>query len=120
MHELSDAGFIALAGPSDVSNGISRWKLAERSRCFEGHFEGDPILPAVAHLALAVHASAVGSAGGRMLLGLQGVRFKSPLRPGDEVEVHLADGPRPSSVRFEIHCHGETASIGLLLFAPIG
>jgi 3-hydroxymyristoyl/3-hydroxydecanoyl-(acyl carrier protein) dehydratase len=97
----------------------SRFRLAEASRCFEGHFEGAPILPGVAHLALAL--SACGEEAGRPLVvsGVRDFRISRPLGPGDEVEVVLADGREPSSVRFEIRCRGEAASVGVLVFAPV-
>lgn len=92
--------------------------LAEASRCFEGHFEGAPILPGVAHLALALSACGGEPGRPRVLTGVRDFRLKRPLGPRDQVEVVLADGREPGSVRFEIRCHGEAASVGVLLFAP--
>ncbi len=91
--------------------------LAEGSRCFEGHFEGAPILPGVAHLALALSACAGEAGSPRVVTGVRDFRLERPLGPGDEVEVLLADDGEARSVRFEIRCRGETASVGVLLFA---
>jgi 3-hydroxymyristoyl/3-hydroxydecanoyl-(acyl carrier protein) dehydratase len=93
--------------------------LAAASRCFEGHFEGAPILPGVAHLALALSACGGEADRPRVVTGVRAFRLKRPLEPGDEVEVVLADGREPGSVRFEIRCHGEAASVGVLLFSPV-
>jgi hypothetical protein len=116
MLRFPQAGFLPLAAPPAVPARTSRWRLDERSRCFEGHFDGDPILPGVAHLALALRALAEETAAPRILTGVKDVRFKCPLGPGDEVEVVLADRIEASSVRFEIRRHGELVSVGLLLF----
>ena len=89
------------------------FELAVGGRFFDGHFEGAPILPGVAHLALAL--AALGN-GERALTGVRGVRFKRPLAPGDEVEVVLDESSAGSAVRFEIRCRGEVATSGLLLF----
>ena len=97
----------------------SRFLLPETSRCFEGHFEGAPILPGVAHLALALSACGREAGHPRVVTGVRDLRIKRPLGPGDEVEVALADGGEPSSVRFEIRCRGEAASVGVLVFAPV-
>lgn len=91
--------------------------MAPDSRCFDGHFEGAPILPGVAHFALALSALA-GGEHNRVLTGVRDVRFTRPLGPGDEVEVILAEGREPHSVRFEIRRDGRPASGGLLLFHP--
>lgn len=74
-------------------------------RWFHGHFDGAPILPGVAHIALAAEAAA------RPLRGVRDVRFKRPIVPGEAVEVIL-DGER-----FEIRANGEIASTGTLVFA---
>jgi 3-hydroxymyristoyl/3-hydroxydecanoyl-(acyl carrier protein) dehydratase len=83
-----------------------------------GHFEGLPILPGIAHLAMVVTAYARSQGRTVSLAAAREVRFKRPLGPGDEVEIALAEGGEPSSVRFEIRCDGELASRGLLLFEP--
>jgi len=94
------------------------FRLAAGDRVFEGHFEGAPILPGVAHLALALSAVAHGCwSGVGELTGLRDVRFTRALRPSDMVEVELTQGPLPGSVRFELRSGGATASRGLLLFA---
>jgi 3-hydroxymyristoyl/3-hydroxydecanoyl-(acyl carrier protein) dehydratase len=112
-----DAGFIALPRLTNAPARTSSWRLDEHSRCFEGHFEGRPILPGIAHLALVLSACAEEMGETRVLAGLRDLRFKHPLGPGDEVDVILADDRDLASVRFEIRSRGEAASTGVLLFA---
>jgi hypothetical protein len=73
----------------------------------------------VAHLALALSACGAEAGNPRVVSGVRDFRITHPLRPGDEVEVVLADGREPSSVRFEIRCRSEAASVGVLVFAPV-
>lgn len=108
------------AGMVPIDDSASRFSVAEDSRCFDGHFDGAPILPGVAHLALALAACERKAGRARVLTGLRDIRFKRPLGPGDEVEIILAGGEQPNSVRFDIRCRGEQASSGLLIFGPEG
>lgn len=114
-----EAGFVPLPAHPTAPPRSSRFTLAEAGRCFEGHFEGAPILPGVAHLALALSACGGEASSPRVVTGVRDFRLKRRLGPGDEVEVVLADDREARSVRFEIRCHGETASVGVLLFAPV-
>lgn len=111
-----EAGFVPLPASPGAPPRTSRWRIPPQSRCFEGHFAGDPILPGVAHVALALSACAREAGDPQLVKGLQDLRLKIPLRPGDEVDVVLAAGREPLSVRFEIRRDGEPASTGLLLF----
>lgn len=92
--------------------------MSERSHCFDGHFEGAPILPGVAHIALAVSAYAMTTGKPKILQGLRELRLKRPLGPGDEVEVGLTEDVNSASIRFEIRRRGESVSTGLLIFHP--
>ena len=112
-----DAGFILLPRLAAASARTSRWRLDEHSRCFEGHFEGRPILPGIAHVALVLSACAEETGEPRVLTGLRDLRFKHPLAPGEEVDVILTEGRELASVRFEIRSRGEAASTGVLFFA---
>ena len=112
MTLFPQAGLVPIPAPSSPAAGVTWFSLPAESRCFAGHFDGDPILPAVAHLALALMASEPE----RVLAGVRDLRFRRALRPGDEVEVILVAAKEPSSVRFEVRCRGEVASAGLLLF----
>ncbi|MEO8678369.1 MAG: hydroxymyristoyl-ACP dehydratase [Vicinamibacterales bacterium] len=89
--------------------------MSERSRCFDGHFDGAPILPGVAHLALALSACAAQSGRAVVLKALRDFRLKNPLMPGDDVDVRLTPGSDASEIRFEIRRRGEAASVGVLI-----
>lgn len=108
---------IPIPGPSAPPPGSSWFRVSQHSRWFDGHFDGEPILPGIAHLALALAALVRQSGRNRTLTALRDVRFSRPLRPGDEVEVLLSEGREPFAVRFEIRCQGQRATLGLLVFA---
>ena len=110
------SGLIRIASPSSSSARSAWFRLADDGRCFEGHFDGVPILPGVAHLALAMEALSGAAGGGRVLGGLRDVKFSRALRPGDEVEVVLTEAVDGRSMRFEIRSRGDLASAGQLVF----
>lgn len=118
-----EAGFDPMPAPIPTPPGARpdsfHFTISDRSRCFDGHFDDAPILPGVVHLALALSACArQDPANPRTPSGLRDVRFKRALGPGDAVVVILSEGAEPLSVRFEIRCGDETATVGVLLFAP--
>jgi len=113
-----ETDLIPIPGPSAPPSDSWWFRVSPQSRWFDGHFDDEPILPGIAHLALALAALYRQAGRDRTLTALRGVRFSRPLRPGDEVEVLLSEGTEPSSVRFEIRCQGQRATLGLLVFAP--
>lgn len=118
MTLFPDAGLVPVITPPAAPPGTFRFRLSEHSRCFDGHFDGMPILPGVVHLALALTACATQTGRVPLLTGLRDVRMMRPLGPGDEVAVILTDGPEPFSVRFEVRRDDEPMTVGLLLMAP--
>lgn len=87
--------------------------------CFTGHFDGDPILPGVVHVALAVATSAACGID-RPLAGLRNLRFVAPIRPDDTVEVTVQTGEDTDAARFEVRRGAGLASSGTLLFTAHG
>jgi len=89
------------------------------SAWFSGHFPENPILPGVALIAL-VARTVIGreSRAGRFLAiaGVRRVRFRLPVKPGDEVTLSAteAPGPRGPSFAFSIQLAGEQACSGVL------
>lgn len=120
MTSFPGAGFVPISRPSSSAGGSAWFRLADDGRCFEGHFDASPVLPGVAHLALALSALDREKSDRRVLAGLRDVRLRHALHPGDEVEVVLAEIAEPAAVRFEIRRGGELASAGLLIFASSG
>ena len=65
----------------------------EGSVWFTGHFPGEPILPGIAIVG-AVYSAIKADASTRgddvELLSLRRVRFTSPVRPGEHLDIHLS------------------------------
>jgi len=112
------AGFESIPAPLAMSHGSLYFKVSESSRLFEGHFDGAPILPGIAHVALALSACASRAGRARTLTAVRDLRLKRPLRPGDEVEVVLTEDVDAVSVKFEIRRFGESVTVGRLQFDP--
>ena len=91
------------------------FRLEPGSPVLSGHFPGHPILPGIAHLALALQGAREIEGFGVELLSLHGVRFRNPVRPEDTDELIVVRGARPGALRFEVR-RGETiASSGILV-----
>lgn len=91
--------------------------------CFQGHFEGNPVLPGVLMLEMLAQAAGFLEAGSLQgqrifLAGVQEARFKAAAFPGDRLELEV----RPeaafggvSKVRGEIRRQGQTLCTATLL-----
>jgi 3-hydroxymyristoyl/3-hydroxydecanoyl-(acyl carrier protein) dehydratase len=87
----------------------ARLRVEVSSVAFDGHFEGAPILPGVAHLVVVAHAL---RALGTSLRTLPWVRFRHPVAPGDVLQVRVsaeADG----RFRFDVHVGDSLAASGM-------
>ncbi len=91
--------------------------LAANDPCFSGHFEDDPVLPGVVHVAVAMEACTLLNPGLPALVAVEDLRFMRPLLPGDQCHVAITAGRESVSRRFEILCQGNAASRGVLVFA---
>jgi 3-hydroxyacyl-[acyl-carrier-protein] dehydratase len=95
--------------------------LHEANPFFSGHFPGEPILPGVAHLGLALQAAEQLEERPVFLSGVRNFRLRQVVRPGDVVEVRVTRSSRAGEIRFEV-CKGDlVASSGVLSldFAPL-
>ncbi|HEV8202523.1 MAG TPA: hypothetical protein VGS03_21125 [Candidatus Polarisedimenticolia bacterium] len=73
--------------------GVTPLAIPESGPLFEGHFPGRPILPGIVLLHLALRADPSGGAGG--LAGIDMLRFRRLVLPGERLEVHWRAGDAP-------------------------
>jgi predicted hotdog family 3-hydroxylacyl-ACP dehydratase len=91
---------------------MSEIEIPEGSPFFSGHFPGSPILPGIAHLALAFPGVA--------LLEVRSLKLRRPVGPGDRLDV-VAAAPGPDGVaRFEIRRGEEMVSQGVVRLVGSG
>ncbi len=89
-------------------------------RCFEGHFEGAPVLPAIAQLEMIVVPMIRDAFDLTHLLRATRLKFLLPVAPDDAIEVTLSRPvPRGDErkVRFSIARDDELCAQGTLHFA---
>ena len=103
------------ASPDDP--GATSYHVPGSSSLFTGHFDRSPIVPGVAHLALALDACARRDGRRLTLVGLRDVRFSQPMGPDVDVTVHLADTATAGEVRFELRSSARTISSGVMRLA---
>ncbi len=103
------------ARPVRVDGGAAEFeaRAPEGLAYFDGHFDGAPVLPAVAQLealVLPLCRAAWGDLGApRRWLRL---KFRRPIGPGGALTVRLTRGAGGGVVEFAIACAGEAASTG--------
>lgn len=97
----------------------SRVRFGPSSEWFSGHFDGSPLLPGVALLALVaetVKRQALES--GRLveIAGFSKVRFKHLVFPDEELFISVSAMPPVAEARldFQITCHGVIIAQGFL------
>jgi len=94
-----------------------RVEIPPSSPLFEGHFPGHPILPGIAHLALAERALN-GLTGRTGLSAVRSLKLRQPVSPGDLLELSISDPDGAGWARFEIRGEGKTVSSGFVQSAP--
>jgi 3-hydroxymyristoyl/3-hydroxydecanoyl-(acyl carrier protein) dehydratase len=83
--------------------------------CFEGHFEGHPILPGVFQIRdLVLYRARETWPFLKKLVRVSRLKFKKPIRPGERLHIHLErNGLR---VAFQIHSEEAICGSGFLWF----
>ena len=87
-------------------------------RWFRGHFEGNPVLPAVVQLLEALRLT---TATWPDLAGLRRItraKFRAPIRPSDDLRLGLTRARGAGKVAFEYRRGPEVCSSGTLEFGP--
>ena len=90
--------FLMLDSVLEIGEGeiVARKRVRPDEPCFAGHFPGDPIFPGVLQIEAMAQAMAAlmtlsnPEFRGRrpLFLGVDGCRFRRPVRPGDDLRVH--------------------------------
>ncbi len=94
-----------------------RLRIPEDLLYFQGHFEDDPLLPAVVQLdtLLCARVEQLWPELGP-LTSASRLKFKVPIRPGDEIEVTVRRADGAQRVQFSIQKEGEVCASGALKF----
>lgn len=83
---------------------------------FSGHFPGEPILPGVAQIEMALDAIKRLNRKSLGISGVKRVRFKQVIRPDDKLRITVAPHKKDAlSYPFRIMVNGELVSSGILM-----
>ena len=100
------------------SSSSSEWRVQVPADLLylEGHFENDPIVPAIAQVeCLARRLSRESWPDLDRLMRVRRLKFRRPVRPGDILGLRL-ERTQPSTVSFSLRRGEETCSSGVLEF----
>jgi predicted hotdog family 3-hydroxylacyl-ACP dehydratase len=86
---------------------------------FAGHFDGNPLLPGVAQLELVRRLLRARRGGELELTGLESLRLRRLVHPGDELEVTVGDARDNGSTPFEVSCEGLLSGHGRVVVRPL-
>lgn len=84
---------------------------------FSGHFPGDPVLPGIAQLAMVADLIADCREENRAMTGLNRVKFRKIVRPGELLDIHVACDNKKDYYAFRISRGGEEVCSGMMRFA---
>jgi 3-hydroxyacyl-[acyl-carrier-protein] dehydratase len=90
-----------------------RVEIPADSPFFTGHFPGHPILPGIAHPLLVIRALG----GTAQIIEIATLKLRSPVRPGEVLDVSGTGPGEDGVVRFEIRRDTEIVSQGMLRIA---
>lgn len=84
-----------------------------------GHFPGEPIVPGVAQLGLALDLIREVTGETRRLGAVRSLKLRRLVRPGEAFDVHLSRPAADGALRFEMTCSGERVSQGSFVVAAL-
>ena len=108
------AGLTLLESRREPERYRARLQVAPESPFLVGHFPGHPVLPGIAHLALALDGARALTGREVTLSSLRGVRFRRAVRPGDTIDLAVSSSDAAGSFRFEVQLAGAVASSGAI------
>ena len=89
-------------------------EIAAASPLFAGHFPGRPILPGIAHLALAQRALEDITGREVALAAVRSLKLRRPVVPTDPLELRIDSPGQDGAARFEVCGGGAAASQGVV------
>ncbi len=114
----------AAAGPDVVEDfrGQGRCervlKIPEDLECLSGHFPGFPVVPGVAHIGWVLDAARELFPGPAVVTGIEALKFKRLLRPGDVVHLRVELSADRAALEFRLWDAASVVSSGQLRFEP--
>jgi 3-hydroxymyristoyl/3-hydroxydecanoyl-(acyl carrier protein) dehydratase len=95
-----------------------RIRVEPASPFFDGHFEGRPLLPGIAQLALIVEVLGRISAGRARVSEVRSLQLRRFVRPGDVLDVEIQAADTGGLVHFQTQLEERIAASGLLVLTP--
>jgi len=95
-----------------------RIEIPADSPFFAGHFPGHPILPGIAHPLLVARALPAVTGGVVRIAEIPFLKLRSPVRPGEALEISGTGPDDAGTVRFDLRRGAEAVSQGTLRIAP--
>ena len=95
-----------------------RVEIPADSPFFTGHFPGHPILPGIAHPLLVARALAATAGGAVRIAEIPFLKLRSPVLPGDGLEISGTGPDDDGMVRFDLRRGAEAVSQGTFRIAP--
>lgn len=95
-------------------NNAAQWTVSEDHPSFAGHFPGNPTLPGVVLLDIALHTIATATGVSLDLCMISSVKFLSPALPNDLllIDHRLLDS---GTIHFDILCHPRKIASGRIM-----
>jgi 3-hydroxyacyl-[acyl-carrier-protein] dehydratase len=97
-----------------------RIEIPAGSPFFQGHFPGHPILPGVAQLCLVQQALSEERGESVWIAEIPALKLRSPVRPGDDLDLTWSDPDDDTIVRFSLRRAEEVVSTGSLRLGAAG